>query len=232
MREGSTTDPPAVTERRGTVPRPSQRAASTRAEMPGTAGDASCGEVDARSREVGILGGSFNPPHVAHIMAAYWVLATEGVGEVWLTPSFKHPFGKQLAPFEHRVEMCRLAVAPVRGAHVCTVERELAEDPLVGRTVRVLELLRSKHPTLRFALVVGSDVLGETDKWYRWDRVQELARIIVVGRCGHATASDRALTLPEVSSTSIRESLRRGEDVSAFVPKRVLDFIVDQGLYR
>ena len=66
-------------------------------------------------KEVALLGGSFNPPHVAHLMAAYWALATQGVSEVWLLPAYRHPFGKQLEPFEDRLRMCRLAAAAIRG---------------------------------------------------------------------------------------------------------------------
>jgi len=68
-------------------------------------------------KQVALLGGSFNPPHVAHLMAAYWALATQGVAEVWLLPAFQHPFGKSLAAFEDRVRMCELAAAGVRGVH-------------------------------------------------------------------------------------------------------------------
>jgi nicotinate-nucleotide adenylyltransferase len=183
------------------------------------------------SKDVAILGGSFNPPHVAHLMAAYWALATQGVQEVWLLPAYRHPFGKALAPFEDRVRMCELAAAPLRGVHVCTAERELADDPLVGKTARTLEHLQAKHPDHRFALVVGTDILPETDKWYRWDRVKALARILVVGRQGYEGAAD-APALPAVSSTVIRERLARGEDVSALVPRRVLAYVAERGLYR
>jgi len=183
-------------------------------------------------KEIGLLGGSFNPPHVGHLMAAWYVLATEPVAEVWLLPSYRHPFGKELASFADRVEMCRLAAATIRGLHVCTAEAELADDPLVGRTARTLEHLRRKHPAERFALVVGTDILGETDKWYRWDRVQELARVVVVGRQGHETgAGDRPL-LPAVSSTEVRDRLWRGEEVSHLVPRRVLAYAREKGLYR
>jgi nicotinate-nucleotide adenylyltransferase len=182
-------------------------------------------------KDVAILGGSFNPPHVAHLMAAYWALATQGVQEVWLLPAYRHPFGKALAPFEDRVRMCELAAAPLRGVHVCTAERELADDPLVGKTARTLEHLQAKHPDHRFALVVGTDILPETDKWYRWDRVKALARILVVGRQGYEGAAD-APSLPAVSSTLIRERLGRGEDVSALVPGRVLAYVAERGLYR
>ena len=182
-------------------------------------------------REIALLGGSFNPPHVAHLMAAWWTLATQGVSEVWLLPTYHHPFGKQLAPFEDRVRMCRLAAAAIRGVHVCTAEAELRDDPLVGKTVRTLEHLQAKHAAYRFALVVGADVLAETDKWYRFDRVRELARLIVVGRAGHPDASG-APALPPISSTEVREKLSRGEDVSALVPRKVLDYIRERGLYR
>ena len=182
-------------------------------------------------REIALLGGSFNPPHVAHVMAAWWALVTQGVSQVWLLPSFRHPFGKALAPFEERVRMCELAISAVRGAHVCTAEAELAGDPLVGKTARTLEHLVAKHPELRFALLVGADILPDTGKWYRWDRVQELARVIVVGREGHPPVPG-APALPRVSSTGIRERIARGEDVAGLVPERVRRFIEERGLYR
>ncbi len=185
----------------------------------------------AERGEIAVLGGSFNPPHVAHMMMAYWTLATQPVAEVWLLPSFRHPFGKALVAFEDRVEMCRLAAGAVRGVEVCTAEAELANDPLVGKTARTLEHLTAKHPDRRFALIIGSDVLAEASKWYRFDRVRELARLIVVGRAGYP-GPEGAPALPEISSTEIREKLQRGEDVSALVPASVLRYIEEKGLYR
>jgi len=184
---------------------------------------------DARP-EIALLGGSFNPPHVAHVMAAWWALATQGVREVWLVPTFRHAFGKPLAPFDDRVEMCRRAVAAIRGAHVCTVEAELQDDPLCGRTARTLELLREKHSGYRFALVVGADLLPETASWYRWDLVQSLARVVVVGRQGYA--GGEGPPLPRVSSTEIRARLARGEPVDGLVPAKVLEVVRERGLYR
>jgi nicotinate-nucleotide adenylyltransferase len=184
------------------------------------------------AKEVALLGGSFNPPHVAHLMAAYWALATQRVDEVWLLPAYRHPFGKQLAPFEDRARMCELAAAALRGVHVCRAEAELADDPLVGRTARTLEHLVLKHPGCHFSLVVGTDVLREADKWYRFDRVQELARLLVVGRQGYPEGAGAGPLLPAVSSTEVRARLERGEDVSALVPRRVLAYVAERGLYR
>ncbi len=185
----------------------------------------------ARARAIALLGGSFNPPHVAHVMAAWWALATQDVQEVWLLPSFVHPFGKALAPFEDRVRMCELAVQAIRGAFVCSAEAELAGDPLVGKTARTLEHLRAKHPAHRFSLIIGADIVPETPKWWRWDRVQELASVIVVGREGWP-AVPGAPTLPAIASRDIRERLARGEDVGGLVPRKVLAYVREKGLYR
>lgn len=183
------------------------------------------------STEIALLGGSFNPPHVGHVMAAWWALATQGVDEAWLLPSFLHPFGKPLAPWEDRVRMCELAVEGIRGLRVCTAEAEMQGDPLLGRTVRTLEHLIEKYPGARFSLVVGADILAETGRWHRFDRVKELARLIVVGRQGFGPAPG-VPSLPEVSSSGIREAIARGDDVTGLVPRTVLQFLRERGLYR
>lgn len=185
----------------------------------------------AAGRHVALLGGSFNPPHVAHLMAAWWALSTQPVDEVWLLPAFAHPFGKALAPFEDRLRMCELAARALRGVFVCAAEQELAGDPLVGKTARTLEHLHEKHPTYRFSLVVGADVLPDTGKWYRWERVRELAGLIVIGREGYPEVAG-APVLPAISSSAVRAKLAAGEDVSGLVPRKVLEYVRERGLYR
>ena len=189
------------------------------------------GAAEARRKRVALLGGSFNPPHVAHLMAAYWTLATQDVREVWLLPSFRHPFGKDLAPFDDRVRMCELAARGVRGVAVCTAERELAADPHVGKTARTLEHLVGKHRDTDFVLVVGADILPDTPKWWRWERVKELAQVVVVGREGFPPVPG-APALPAISSTEIRARIARGEDVAGLVPRKVREYVKEKGLYR
>jgi nicotinate-nucleotide adenylyltransferase len=182
-------------------------------------------------RHVALLGGSFNPPHVAHLMAAYWALATQPVSELWLLPAFVHPFGKALAPFADRIRMCELAARALRGVFVCGAEAELRDDPLAGKTARTLEHLAAKHPGVRFSLVVGADVLPDTGKWYRWDRVRELAGLIVVGREGYPPVPG-APVLPAISSSLVRERLAAGDDAAGLLPRRVLEYVRERGLYR
>jgi nicotinate-nucleotide adenylyltransferase len=126
--------------------------------------------------------------------------------------------------------MCRAAFAVFGDAvRVMDVEAHL---PQPSFTVRTLEHLVQAHPDRDFVLVVGSDILAETDRWKDFDRVKQLAELLVLPRPGGTPveAGPRVL-FPDVSSTAIRESLARGEDVRDWVPGTVLERIHQGRLY-
>ena len=175
--------------------------------------------------EIVLFGGSFDPPHIGHLLAAAYVLAVEPVDELWFVPVHSHPFQKPLrASFDHRVELCEAMAAQLRSARVSRLEEELGGE---GRTVDLLEHLYAKHPGWRFALMLGSDLDKERSTWKRWDRIAELARIIRVTRGG-----TESFAIPKVSSTEVRELLRTGGDASRLVPRAVLERIRAAGTYR
>lgn len=180
--------------------------------------------------KIALLGGSFNPPHVAHQMAALWALSCGGADQVWFMPCHRHPFGKALAPFDLRVEMCQAAcgVFPPERARVTRIE---AEDPRESRTLFTVRLLRERHPDLSFALLIGADILTEQESWYRFDEIQQLVEILVVGREGYPSP-EGVPVLPPVSSSEIRRRLGAGQDVRALVPDDVLQHIHYHSLYR
>lgn len=187
---------------------------------------------------VALFGGSFNPPHVAHQLVALYVLETQPVDEVWFVPVYEHVFGKRLAPFEDRVAMCEHAVAALGPrAKVSRAEEELAQQPGFQGS-RTLDLIRHLAQThgVELRLVVGTDILAETAKWYRWDDVVREAPLIVVGRAGHLPPGSVAtgVTMPEVSSTEIRAQLAAGhpEAVAPLVPASVLWYIAGRNLYQ
>lgn len=186
--------------------------------------------------EIALFGGSFDPPHVGHLLTAAWVLLTEPVDELWLVPVNQHPFGKQMTgSFEERASLCEQALASLglARARVSRLEAELGGEV---RTVDLLEHLNAARPADRFALVMGSDILAETPQWKRFDRIEQLARIIPVQRKGHQQHQQRGGTaealLPEVSSSAVRARLAAGEDVSGLVPRAVLEAISRSGSYR
>jgi len=183
------------------------------------------------SRTVAVFGGSFNPPHVGHVLAAAYVLAVHEVDEVLVVPAFRHPFNKDLCPFEHRVAMARLAFRDLARTQVSEIERELGLP--LSRTVDTLEALREREPSWRLRLVIGADVLHDRDKWHRFDRVVDLAPPIVLGRAGVVHPEAPLPVLPEVSSSQVRAAIAAGDmpEVAALLPRRVREFIAHQRLY-
>lgn len=187
---------------------------------------------------VALFGGSFNPPHVAHQMLVTYVLATCDIDEVWFVPTARHAFGKDLASYEDRVAMCEVVAAAVGPrAQVSRAEQTLAALPgfVVSRTLHLLEHLQGQHPQHQFRLLIGADILLETDKWYRWDAVVQLAPPIVVGRSGVVPPAGATVTeyaMPAISSTEVRRRLHAQEPVNWLVPRAVLGYIAAKGLYR
>lgn len=176
---------------------------------------------------VAVFGGSFNPPHVAHVLAGAYVLSTFEVDQLLIVPAWSHPLGKNLAPFEHRVELCKLAFRDLQRTSTDPLERDLGES----RTLLVLRALRERHPDWKLRLVIGSDILAETHKWFAWDEVVALAPPILLGRAGHPHPEAPLCVLPEVASRDVRSNLARGEDVHALLPREVLNYIREHKLY-
>jgi nicotinate-nucleotide adenylyltransferase len=206
-------------------------------------------------KTIALFGGSFDPPHVAHVLMAGWALAAGGVDEVWAFPTGGHPFGKDSAPFEDRIEMCRRAFACYgERARVLDIERE----PRVHYSIDTLRKLAAEHPNLRWRWLIGSDAYAERGAWKEADELFRLAPPLVVNRIEDAAPASRirpigpirplaseepatspAFALPDISSTMLRKILKRGDGrrrsdsaLRDLVPRAVLDYIRERGLYR
>jgi len=183
---------------------------------------------------VAFYGGSFDPPHVGHLLSAAYALATGGFDQVLVMPVFEHAFGKDLAPFDARLELCRACFEGLSGVHVSSLEAEL-ERP--NYTERTLARLAADHPDWRMRVLVGSDVLADTGAWHDFAAVERLAPPYVLTRRGFERPGAGPALLPEVSSTEVRELLRRRHERDAaerlrfLVPARVLERVTALGLY-
>jgi nicotinate-nucleotide adenylyltransferase len=179
---------------------------------------------------VAIFGGSFNPPHVAHVLACVLVLSIEEVDRLIVVPAYQHPFAKPLEPFDDRVRMCELAMAWMPRVEVSSVEAELGG---ASRTLRTLQHLASALPGHRLRLVIGADVLAEAPRWYGFDAIAKLAPPIVLGRTGVEVLGGGPPLLPNVSSTQVRAAIARGawSEAAQLVPRSVLAHVRAKGLY-
>jgi nicotinate-nucleotide adenylyltransferase len=182
-----------------------------------------------------VFGGSFDPPHIGHLLAMTEVLSLGRADDILMIPCATHPFGKAAAPFEHRLAMCRLTAAAVGAGRVVVsdIERRRA---LSGRTLDTLLAVRQEMPDRELGFLVGADILDERDRWYRFDEIERLAPLIVIGRgpdeAGAADAAGALLCVAPVSSTEVRRRIAAGEDCSGLVTPDVLAYIEKKGLYR
>lgn len=188
-----------------------------------------------QSPRVGLFGGSFNPPHVGHVLSVAYALSVFELDRVLVVPVYRHSFGKSLLRFEKRLELCQLAFEGWPNVEVSAVEATL---PVPSRTLATIEALERAQPAFEFRLIVGTDILPEASQWHAFEEIQRRAPVCVLPRTG---AGAEAPILPEISSTEIREWLRaraqaqrsaaQERRLRQSVPRRVLAQVLKQGWY-
>lgn len=203
-------------------------------------------------RSLVIFGGSFDPPHRAHVMLPEQVRVSLGADGVVYVPAARapHKLDKTQTEPRHRLAMLQLALSDVKHAAISTVELDRANDGRPSYTIDTLETFdRLTHPGTTMRLLVGTDQVAIFDKWYRWQDVEQLAEPVVMVRPPETVesvldnvsdASRRELwrrRMVEVqrmdeSSTLIRQAVLRGESVVDRVGDHVANYIDEHGLYR
>jgi nicotinate-nucleotide adenylyltransferase len=193
-------------------------------------GPAVPGETPERTR-VAVFGGSFNPPHVAHVLAVSVVLCTHALDKVLVVPTYRHPFAKSLAPYEDRVRMSELAMGWLPRVEISRVEEALGGE---SRTLRTLEHLRATQPSWDLRLLMGADLLAESHKWFGFDAICAIAPPLVLGRVGVDIPGAPPPVLPAISSTEVRARITAGawDELGWLVPRDVIAWIRSRGLYK
>jgi nicotinate-nucleotide adenylyltransferase len=181
-----------------------------------------------RPTRVALYGGSLDPTHVGHVVAAASIALSGEVDRVLVVPCYQQA-GKALAPFESRLAMARKAFAWVPRAEVSDVEGRLGGESLTLRTVKHL---LAEHPDWALRFAVGADTYERGPTWGEayWAELCALAPPIVVGRVGYRY--HHLPPPPAASSTAVREAARRGdwETVGGLVPAPIFADVM--ALYR
>jgi len=190
---------------------------------------------------IGVFGGTFDPPHVGHLLLASDAREALDLDRLIFVPAATQPFKAHTPPIasaRDRLEMVRLAVAD--DANYTIDDTEIDRKGL-SFTVDTLEQLSRKNPGAKLFLLLGEDTLAGIDGWRNPGRIRELATLAVMRRSGSegppVTAIAAGVTTVsarrvDVSSTEIRERLRAGKSIKGFVPESVERFIEARGLYR
>lgn len=191
----------------------------------------------------GIYGGTFNPIHNGHLHLIRAACAQLSFDRLLVVPANipPHKAATDLASNRDRLEMARLATAGMPGVWVSDIELRARGK---SYTVLTLERLRALFPECSFTLLMGADMLESFDRWHRWRDILKLADIAAFARNeGEEALLERKAALIgrarvvrveplPLSSTLVREKVRRGEDISGLVPEPVAAYIYEKGLYR
>jgi nicotinate-nucleotide adenylyltransferase len=184
------------------------------------------------ARPIGILGGTFDPVHNAHLAIAGAALRALELQQIlWIPTGAPAYRPAPLAAAAHRLAMLKRATADE--PRYAVDDRELAPQAS-GYTFDTLTSLRADHPGARFVLLMGTDQYEKRATWHRWPEIEKLCEVAVVARPGwhrNATAKMIAMTPSTISASDIRARIARGEDVSAMLPPAVLAYINEKGLY-
>lgn len=190
-----------------------------------------------------VVGGTFDPPHRAHVRLALAAAAAARCDHVLFVPARQSPLKDEpLSPAAHRLAMLRLALEGEPRASVSTFEIDQCRT---SYTIDTLQALRAALPEyVELFLFMGSDQLRSLDRWRQAERVVELARPVVVLRPPDTRESLRAagvekrrlqwiheVPVDEVSSTQVRERIARGQDASGLVEPRILAYLRAHHLY-
>ncbi|MEO5365901.1 MAG: nicotinate (nicotinamide) nucleotide adenylyltransferase [Magnetococcus sp. WYHC-3] len=211
---------------------------------------------------LGVLGGTFNPPHFGHARAALETRDALGLGGVLWLPSGQHPFkpSATLAPLADRLDMTAALIGDTPGFVVCDLE---ARHPGIGYTVPILETLTREHPGRELVFLLGGDILTEIHKWYRWQELLDHAHLAVLTRPGHPPDPQQCPALPalvaeslpagvplqrrpggrhqvvfvtvtglDISSRAIRALVASGRDPGYLTHERVIGIMNSRQLYR
>jgi nicotinate-nucleotide adenylyltransferase len=197
---------------------------------------------------IGILGGSFNPPHLAHLVCASEAAAQLSLDRVLLTPvaTAPHKEAEQDPGPQARLELCRLAVAGDERLGVCDLEVQRAGP---SYTVDTLRELHARTPEDHLTFIVGGDIALGLPSWHEPETVLGLARLAVAersgagraeiagrleGHFGELAAQTVFFDMPrlDISSSQIRRRVAQGAPIRYLVPESVAEQIARGGHYR
>ncbi len=188
--------------------------------------------------KIGLYFGSFNPIHHGHLIIANHVVNETALQQVWFVVSPQNPFKQNhsLLNEYHRLHLVKLAIEGENKLRATDIEFKL---PKPSYTITTLQYLEEKYPEHQFTIILGSDSLQNLDKWKNAEVIMERYELYVYTREGFTVRTDlpvkyKILDAPllQISSTHIRELVRKGKSIRYLLPDDVKEEIEKNHYYR
>ncbi|SFE28341.1 nicotinate-nucleotide adenylyltransferase [Alteribacillus iranensis] len=188
------------------------------------------------TEKIGLMGGTFDPPHVAHLLIAQETLSSLGLDEIWFIPANipPHKTRNHLTTSEDRLQMTQRAVNSNTKFHVCDIEFDRSGP---SYTIDTVKELKRRHPA-DYYFIIGGDMAEQLHTWKDISTLNTLVTFVVAERPGYYAGKCEIegiehIKVPQldISSTLIRERCRKGENIRYFVPEDVRDWIRERELY-
>lgn len=195
-------------------------------------------------KRLGIIGGTFDPIHIGHLVMASYAIDALELDSVWFMPAQTPPHKQhEITPLVHRAEMCRLAVN-LDSRFVFSDLDMRGEEP--SYTSELLAGISKSMPKVDLVFLVGADSLTNFATWHEPETILEHASLGVAERPGSTVDNRIRNSVPglaerihefdspliELSSTEIRRRREMGKSITYLVPEVVEDYIIEHGLYR
>lgn len=189
-----------------------------------------------RPKRIGILGGTFNPPHLGHLMMAEQAGTQLELDQVWLMPTAKPPHapGKQTIAASHRLEMVRLAI---QSNPLLEVQPYEVHRGGKNYTIDTMKYFKETYPDYEFYFILGSDSANDLPMWREVDRLVELVQFVGIRRPGQPPYSGEYpiiwidSPMIDISSTEVRLRVFLEQSIRYQVPDSVMRYIYKHHLY-
>lgn len=185
-------------------------------------------------KKIGLLGGTFDPPHMGHLLIAEEVYDQLKLDEIWFVPSHEPPHkDKATMAVVDRLEMIEAAIAD--NDHFF-LERYEIDQPGKSYTFHTIAALTERYPSYRFYFIIGADMVEYLPKWYRIDELVTMVQFVGVKRPDYQLKTDYPVILldipgVDISSTMIRERMKQNRTTTYYLPTSVNRIIKEKQLY-
>ncbi len=189
------------------------------------------------ARRIGILGGTFDPVHIGHLILASCARDQLDTDDFLFIPNARSPLkaAAPVASFADRLEMLRLAIGDVRGFRVSDIEGRRGG---ISYMVETLKELRTLFPDSDFFLILGADSARDLPRWRESHAVLQMVQLALVTRDGvlpdEGAPGSRVIQMPriDISASAIRAQVAAGASIDFLTPAAVASYIARVGLYR